>query len=80
MKIVIHLHHEGMSREKFWRKKGVLPCVFLRPVGEHTFSMEEEKQCSENNIQMKYFEREHILKLLKLLLSFKMKVKVGLLK
>lgn len=79
MKIVSHLHHEGMSREKFWKKKGVLPCAFLGLVGKH-FKWKKEKQCSENNIQMKYFEREHILKLLKLLLSFKMKVKVGLLK
>lgn len=57
----------------------MLPYVFLRLVGKH-FKWKKEKQCSENNIQMKYFEREHILKLLKLLLSFKMKVKVGLLK
>lgn len=43
MKIGFHLHHEGMSREKFWRMKSVFLCFFLRLMGKHMFYIEGRK-------------------------------------
>lgn len=43
VKTVIHLDLEGTNREKFWRRRRVLLCFFLRLMGKHTFYVKERE-------------------------------------